>query len=511
MRSLARLSTMALLVIGAALPLQAYIGFVVGNPGAPPLEVGACVGGEALEPTTGNLYMSHENAPNDILAIMDGGTTLFGCNGWSMGFFDCPGANFRPEPSTAAEAVWVVVPIYPAGEAATSHRGWVFVDVTPGDVADFTNSATVISVPQALWPLGAAPGAAFGGTAGSDPTTGVDFRFRAVAELRRSFTVAPLTCEVGGDPSTDLFDDRPLAGYNVYRLANIAAATSTPQHYLCGPDLNCSAALDNGWIAFIPSGTGAGGGGLDLGNPDDAANVNDNNLTDAFGVRDVTGDPRAGTAEAYAVLIYSDNPSIATRPPANLTDSFTYVFQPVLKGNANEDADSDTIPDLDLDNDGTPEFISPQGQNMGLGLTADLGGQRTILVSGDMACNGATSTPAGDTLQFQGVYNQRSQSFDLNFISAVETNVAGYNVFRSTQANDPSSYAKVNTSLIPAKGAPLSSYAYSDSFRAQARRGTVTYYYKIEAVRMDGSTRLYGPYQVVYTGAGDARRDRSLR
>jgi len=499
MRSLARLSMMALLALGAALPVQGYIGFILGNP-ASGVEFAPCDAAQLVEPTAGNLYMAREGNPNDILAIMDNGVTLFGCNGWSGGFYDCPGANFKPEPTTATESVYVVVTGYPSGETDQTHRGWVLVDVTQGTTADFG-----ANVGQALWPLTVGPYVAQGGASGTN--SGFDYRFRGIVEFGRDQS-GSITCRIGGDAAGTAFDDRPIAGYNIYRLCGATAATTTPRHYLCGPDLNCSTTADNGFVAFVPSGTGSGGTGLNLSTPAAAAATSDNNVADAYGVQ---GGPNGTGAEQDAVLIFSDNVGISPKPLANPQAACDYVFQPVIKGNASEDADADTIPDLDLDNDGTPEFISPQGATNGLGLTADLGGNRVILISGDLQATGSAATPAGDALQFQGIYNGKTQAFDINFISSLETGLAGYNLFRSTLSNDPSSYTKVNGAMIPAKGASLSSYVYSDPFRAQARKGNLTYYYKVEAVRTDGTSKLYGPYQVTYTGATEQRRDRGMR
>jgi hypothetical protein len=438
------------------------------------------------------MYMAREGNPNDILAILNGGADLIGCNGWATGFYDCPGGNFAPEPTTADEAVWVVVPMYPSGEAATDHRGWVFVDVTPGTTADFQFNVT-----QELMPLSVDPGVATGGTL-ADPTTGFDYRLRAVVEFGRDEVGSAVSCRVGGDAQGTDFDDRPLLGYNVYRLVGVDPATSTPDHYLYGADLTPGTA-DDGYVGFIPSGDGTTG--LDLTNAGDVAANNDNDVTDPYGVEG------AGGAEADVILIYSDNPIFGNIPPGDVTAPMvTYAFQPVLKGSASGDADGDGYDDLDLDGDTTPEFISPGGN--GLGLTADIGGGRAILISGDLMGDGTTPTPAGDAVQFEGAYNPKTRAFDLHFISSLEANLAGFNLYRSEDAR---SFRQVNTSLIPAKGTALASYVYSDPMRIRARSGSVTLYYKVEAVNMDGSTDLYGPYSVTYTGAADAHRGRSIR
>lgn len=491
---LARMSFMALLVLGAALPLQGYIGLILGTPTGG-TDFGACEGAQLLEPTVGNMYMSREGDPSDILAILNGGTTLIGCNGWTAGFFDCPGGNFAPEPTTAAESVWTVVPMYPAGEAAGDHRGWVFVDVTEGTTADFGFNVT-----QGLWPDSVNPGVAQGQTL-ADPTSGYDYRIRGIVEFGRDQTGSGPTCRIGGDADGTDFDDRPILGYNVYRVAGVAAATSTPDHYLYGPDLTPGGG-DDGWVGFIPSGDGAGGvdPGLDFTNAGAGAAANDNDVTDPYGVEG------AGGAEADVFLIYSDNPLFGNISAGDLTAQVTYAFQPVIKGDAAGDADGDTIPDLDLDGDTTPEFISPGG--VGLGLTADIGGNRAILISGDLMADGSTPTPAGDAVQFQGSYNARSGAFDLHFISSLEANLAGFNLYRSEDAR---SFRQVNTTLIPAKGTALASYVYTDPMRIRTRSGDVTVYYKVEAVNLDGSTALYGPYSVTYTSAGDAHRSRSIR
>jgi len=405
MRGTIRTSVAAgILLLAAVFPAKAYIGFAIGTP-TPGAEFGNCEAAELLEPTIGNLVMAHEWNPSDIMFILNGGRILAGCNGWSGGFYDCPEGNFSPSPTTPDESVWVLMTMYPEDEPAGLHRGWIFLDVTPGGVADFGFNVT-----QALWPISAEPdvsppntlpgpiafppGRGWHVPPGTSPfrlphTTGIEYRFRAVVELGRDQPGSGPTCRIGGDPVGTGFDDRPLLGYNIYRLMDVPPEISTPQHYLYGPDLRPRTG-DEGWVAFYPSGTGAGGDGLDLSNPGGPLWENDNDPTDCFGIegRDWDGDTDIDH-EDDAILIYYDVPGLAPNAPHPddlATGIFTYVFQPVLKGGPGRDSiidcDGDTIPDLDLDGDTVPEFISPGG--VGLGLTADIEGTRGILISPEL-------------------------------------------------------------------------------------------------------------------------------
>lgn len=153
-------------------------------------------------------------------------------------------------------------------------------------------------------------------------------------------------CETGGEVPATFF-----TGWNVYRLlrSDVPPQTSTPDHYLCGPDLDCRAMADNGFVAFVPHVV----------------------APDGF-------------------VHYADT---AVPPDPALAD-YVYVVQPVKlgmsSGRVGGDADADTIPDEDLNGDGIPEFVDPAGTIGGVvarGLTARVpvgtGFRKPILISPD--------------------------------------------------------------------------------------------------------------------------------
>jgi hypothetical protein len=74
-----------------------------------------------------------------------------------------------------------------------------------------------------------------------------------------------------------------------------------------------------------------------------------------------------------------------------------------------------------------------------------------------------------------------------------EMNHAGYNVYRSS--NEKSGYEKINESIILGWDGFSEfdgTYEYTDAVNG-------TYYYKLEAVEMNGSTEMFGPYSVMST------------
>lgn len=89
----------------------------------------------------------------------------------------------------------------------------------------------------------------------------------------------------------------------------------------------------------------------------------------------------------------------------------------------------------------------------------------------------------------------RSASILLEWTTANEVNIAGYNLYRATSAEGP--FERINTTLVAAASSDTysgSKYRYTD----QASPG-VTYYYRLEAVENDGKTSQHGPISV--TGA----------
>ncbi len=84
----------------------------------------------------------------------------------------------------------------------------------------------------------------------------------------------------------------------------------------------------------------------------------------------------------------------------------------------------------------------------------------------------------------------------LNWVTASEPNVAGFYIYRCQQ--ETGDYVKVNESLILAQGNTTigATYSYTDK-----PEQTGNYYYKLQAVTLDGSASFYGPVFVGLTSA----------
>jgi hypothetical protein len=85
------------------------------------------------------------------------------------------------------------------------------------------------------------------------------------------------------------------------------------------------------------------------------------------------------------------------------------------------------------------------------------------------------------------------QSVTLEWQTAGELNLEGFNVYRSVNQN--SDYIKINQNLIPSEGDPLLGEYYQLT-DLQLTNGT-TYYYRLDLVSTDGGVLRYGPLQVV--------------
>ena len=79
-----------------------------------------------------------------------------------------------------------------------------------------------------------------------------------------------------------------------------------------------------------------------------------------------------------------------------------------------------------------------------------------------------------------------------------EVNTAGFNVYRSENAEGP--YIQVNRELIPSSPDPIlgGRYVYTDTNVVAGQ----TYYYKLEDVELDGAATLHGPIEVVAEASG---------
>ena len=82
--------------------------------------------------------------------------------------------------------------------------------------------------------------------------------------------------------------------------------------------------------------------------------------------------------------------------------------------------------------------------------------------------------------------------------TASELNTAGFILNRSEMLDGP--YERVNSQLIPASLDPLTggSYAYKDL----NVKPSVTYYYELQDVELDGNISTYGPIEVTAITGG---------
>lgn len=86
----------------------------------------------------------------------------------------------------------------------------------------------------------------------------------------------------------------------------------------------------------------------------------------------------------------------------------------------------------------------------------------------------------------------------LEWTTANEVNIAGYNLYRGTSANGP--FERINAALLASTSTDTysgSQYRYTD----QAAPG-VTYYYELEAVENNGTSSRHGPISVTGTPGG---------
>jgi len=289
-----------------------------------------------------------------------------------FGNWQCFNNNFRGMPRWG-QTVWGVITVYPPGASGGVHEGWILLDSSPGSDIDATRPQS----PQRLRVPWAEEGSL---DVGGQVFHGVRIIFEYPTE-RSPLPEVDGTCHLGGDTNVPGFDGRVIAGFNVYRLdtAEVSAAASTPVHYLCGPDEDCSTAIDNGWIGFIPLDPSVAGCGVD-----DAPCVSQAPSAWPYAVEDLPGTPNVD-------IIYLDR---TTRPGME----YSWAVQPVLRVNdTGHLADWNGMKALDLDGDGQPEFVDP-GRN-GLGLTVNglvPGALPLILISREMVAGGiATPLPVG--------------------------------------------------------------------------------------------------------------------
>jgi len=305
----------------------------------------------------GSLFAFHSAAPTDSdpeaddmlwhllngAAIGPGASSCDWQEDGGFGNWSCFHNNFT-RPPAGGQTVWGIVTVYPGADPGGTHEGWILLDSSPGTDGDSTREMT----PQRLRVPTAVPGWVDFGPRRVD---GVRIEFEYPTEISSVPEVG--TCHLGGDTDQSGIDARAIGGFNLYRLPTtlIDPSVSRPEHYLCGPDLDCSTAGDNGWVAFIPLDPAVAGVGIDI-------------------VPSYSSDPDLWPV-AVEDLPITPNPDVLyVDYPPDPSIGYAWVIQPVLR------VETITVLDdwhgmktLDLNADGLPEFVDPGGN--GLGLTAN--------------------------------------------------------------------------------------------------------------------------------------------
>lgn len=98
---------------------------------------------------------------------------------------------------------------------------------------------------------------------------------------------------------------------------------------------------------------------------------------------------------------------------------------------------------------------------------------------------------AGIITLVQAVNLFRSPTLLVEWSTASELDLAGFNVIRADQVDGP--FTQINDALIPPAGDTLTGgeYRYED----HAVRGGQTYYYQLQEVELSGNTALHGPIE----------------
>lgn len=361
---------------------------------------------------------------------------------------------------------------------------------------------------------------------------GAELQIGIVSELEPAGR-APLgtNCFIGGNaPRPGAAATGPnglIVGYNVYRVAGTAAAP---------PAL--AAFMDNAaWQYYIDVtqfDTDMDAGGLTAPQRDQMPPVtatSDNAPDDLAGLQNSDGVFYTGEER----LFFQDTPFLPSgamrtfqggASAAVENSGYWYAAQPVLSmgslmntafngiGFTNNGVfnGNHVIPvtvtggswqGIDLDLDGTPEFLNPQVQAgiQGLGLT-----NRSLpLLSQPVFADTATAALPADvqvTLNAEMTGSRVNIEFSLGLTSS---DVRGFNVYRLGGAER----ALVNKTLIPSQAGEGSVYSVVDDAIGTARRvrREATFQYELEVVYGDHA-RTYGPFDITSAGREGGRRTR---
>ena len=269
-----------------------------------------------LGPSSGELFITPMGRggeePSPLLASIDGLVDPVRVD-WD----EATGAWFVTEPtgalSTAAPYTLYTITAWPDPSIVpmTEHRGLLLLDADES-IDGWLQLDVAQEIPTPIARVG--PG-------------GADVAWSPLAS-----TPTPAPCSVGPGAPAPFVDH-----WNVYELGAsvVTPGISTPDHYLCGADLDCSTTADNGFVGTVPN-----------------------------------------VPEADGLLHFRD---------AAGTGSGVYVVQPVKRGAPTGDSDSDGVPDEDINADGIPEFVDPAGVGRGLTARETIGAtfRKPILISPD--------------------------------------------------------------------------------------------------------------------------------
>lgn len=348
---------------------------------------------------------------------------------------------------------------------------------------------------------------------GTGPLTGVSVSFGTVAEINN--TTLGAGCTIGGelnDPNLGA-GRGAIIGYNVWRVTGAMGAPPAPAAFLGAGN----------WSYFVPSTSfnpAADATGLTAPQRDTGMTAgSDLTPNDLAGIQNPDGTFYTGDE----TLFFQDsgsNPDGSGRlagtgaAPAAAT-GYWYAVQPVVGVGTNVVATAFNgigfttgsaqffgnhvimaggYPAVDLDLNGTPEFINPQinAGIQGLGLT----NQNAPLLSAPVFVDTSTANLPAEG-QVSVTARMDGANVAISFSAGLEpANVLGYNVYRV--AGDIRN--KVNTELLAA-GGEGSVYRVVDqalSTSRRVRRDTATQYL-VEIVYDGAASRFVGPFDVQMT------------
>lgn len=364
-------------------------------------------------------------------------------------------------------------------------------------------------------------------------TGGIEVAFSPIAEINDVDLIGG-GCTVAGeaaDPSDPARTRGIIAGYNVWRMPGVASSVPTPRDFL---DASLDGDPSTGWQALVPV-----DGGFDLGRADTlpsapgGAAPGDRAPDDLFGMQNPDGVIYSGDE----VMIFQDSRanrgvarSTGTAPDLSGSTSYWYAVQPVLRGSVEDfaslgfssggtllpgdhrlDLDGDGRADaVDLDLDGTPEFISPQaGAGLpGLGLTHGrlpllsapvLGAANPLASLGRATLGGRVVEGAGG-----------SRAVELIIVGDLEAgDVAGYVVDRIDGSAFAEARVRVNDQPILSGGEGEVHFLVDESsVYAQAAGGVAArrIRYELSAVTVSGETRALAETTVALPAPRRSRR-----